>query len=82
MRQVSSADANREFSKILRQVRGGESITVTSRGEPVAVISPIGAGVRNGQDEAKTALLARLRAQEPSGIKVNWTRDDLYECQG
>jgi prevent-host-death family protein len=79
MRQVSSADANREFSKILRQVRGGESVTVTSRGEPVAVICPVGAGVRNGQDEAKAALLARLRTQQPAGVRVRWTRDELYE---
>lgn len=77
MRCVSAADANREFSKILRDVREGETITVTSRGEPVAVISPIGQARRPGQDSAKAALLVRLHGQAPAGIA--WTRDELYE---
>ncbi len=49
MRSVSAADANREFSKILRTVREGETITVTSHGEPVAVISPISELHRSGR---------------------------------
>ena len=78
MRSVSAADANREFSKLLRAVREGETITVTSRGEPVAVISPISEGGGPGQENAKTQLLARLRAQAPAG--ATWSRDELYEA--
>ena len=77
MRRVSAADANREFSKLLRQVRDGETVTVTSHGEPVAVISPVGDVTPPGQESAKQALLARLRSQTPAGI--TWTRDELYE---
>jgi len=77
MRRVSAADANRQFSQILRHVKGGESIVVTSRGEPVAMISPVGDAARPGQDSAKAALLTRLHAQAPVGAK--WTRDELYE---
>ena len=77
VRHVAAADANREFSKILRQVRDGETITVTSRGQPVAVISPVGEATRPGQEGAKAALLARLRGQAPAG--ATWTRDELYE---
>lgn len=77
MRRVSAADANREFSKILREVRDGETITVTSRGQPVAVIAPVGALPRPGQEAAKTALLDRLRGQAPAGAA--WTRDELYD---
>lgn len=76
MRRISAANANRDFSKILREVREGETITVTSRGEPVAIIAPIGATAQPGQEDAKTALLARLRTQVPAG--VTWTRDELY----
>lgn len=79
MRRVSAADANRGFSKLLRQVRDGETITVTSRGEPVAMIGPVGDNIRLGRAEAKAALIARLRAQPPAGI--TWTRDELYEGQ-
>ena len=77
MRRVTAADANREFSKLLRQVRDGETITVTSHGEPVAVISPVADSPPPGQAHAKQALLSRLRAQIPAG--VTWTRDELYE---
>jgi prevent-host-death family protein len=80
MRHVSAADANREFSKILRQVRDGETVTVTSRGEPVAVIAPIGPAAKPGQEGAREALLARLRGQSPAG--VTWTRDELYDGAG
>jgi len=52
-------------------------ITVTSHGEPVAVISPINELHRSGQDSAKSALLTRLQAQAPAGVA--WTRDDLYD---
>ncbi len=38
MKTVSAAEANRHFSKILRDVRAGETVIVTSRGEPVAQI--------------------------------------------
>lgn len=41
MRTVSAADANRHFSSLLQEVKAGKSITVTSRGEPVAQITPI-----------------------------------------
>jgi prevent-host-death family protein len=77
MRTVSAADANREFSKILREVRDGETVTVTSHGAPVAVISPAQNAERPGQAAAKAALLARLRGQKAAG--VTWTRNDLYE---
>lgn len=77
MRQVSAADANREFSRILREVRQGETFTVTSRGEPVAVIAPVGELQRPGQAAAKDELLARLRSQ--SAVGATWTRNELYE---
>ena len=80
MRRVSATDANREFSRLLREVRGGETITVTSKGHPVAVIVPAGQFARPGQDGAKAALLARLRAQPCAG--ATWTRDDLYDAGG
>jgi prevent-host-death family protein len=74
---VSAADANRRFSEILRKVRDGRSVTVTSHGKPVARIVPIS---RQGDtsDGARAALLARLRA-EPVVTIGPWSRDELYE---
>jgi len=74
---VSAAAANRDFSKLLRAVRDGDSFVITSHGKPVAKIVPFGAEDRVRQ-AAKTALLAHLRAQ-PSINIGRWTRDELYE---
>ena len=38
--RVSAAEANRNFSALLRRVQQGERITITSRARPVAEIAP------------------------------------------
>lgn len=77
MRTVSAADANRHFSSLLQEVKAGTSITVTSRGEPVAQITPINKARSPARNRALEALLTRLRAQPALG--VSWTRDELYD---
>lgn len=73
---VSAADANRRFSELLRSVKNGQSVIVTSHGRPVAKIVPL------AEDEpaasARSALFARLRKQRPAK-GVRWTRQELYE---
>jgi prevent-host-death family protein len=74
---VSAADANRNFSQLLRDVRDGGSYVITSHGKAVAKIVPFTA--RDAvKDAAKVALLKRLRAQRGTAIG-RWTRDELYE---
>jgi prevent-host-death family protein len=43
MKTVTAAEANRQFSKLLREVRAGETVLVTWHGEPVATIAPANA---------------------------------------
>lgn len=74
---VSAADANRDFSKLLRAVRDGESFVITSHGKPVAKIVPFVAQDRV-RAAAKSRLMARLRSQRATDIGP-WTRDELYE---
>jgi prevent-host-death family protein len=74
---VSAAAANRDFSKLLREVRDGASFVITSHGKPVAKIVPFVAQDRV-RDAAKATLLARLRTQRAINIG-RWTRDELYE---
>ncbi len=74
---VSAADANRRFSELLRTVRDGRSVVVTSHGKPVARIVPITEHDR-ASEGAHAALLARLRAEPVTNIG-RWTRDELYE---
>lgn len=77
MRTVTAADANRQFSSVLREVARGETFTVLSRGKPVATIS----GAKRGgaqRNVAKSSLVARLRTQAAAGSR-SWTRDELYD---
>lgn len=75
---ISAADANRSFSEVLRRVRAGHSVVVTSHGRPVARIVPITARDDGAARGAQRSLLERLRA-EPVVDVGRWTRDELYE---
>lgn len=77
MKTVTASDANRQFSSILREVSHGEVITVTSRGRPVARITPA-PGAGRGREVARQRLLERLRQQKATGAR-GWSRDELYE---
>jgi len=74
---ISAADANRNFAKLLRAVRKGQSYVVTSRGKPVATIVPADspAGLER---RSRTALLTRLRSEPVVNIG-RWSRDELNE---
>lgn len=76
-RAISAADANREFSAVLRGVRQGHSYVVTSHGRPVARIVPVASGEGIG-NAARTTLFKRLAAAPVLGLPA-WTRDELYE---
>ncbi len=79
MKIISAAEANRQFSAVLREVARGKSIVVTSRGKPVATIAPARRSADLAQERAKKKLLERLRAIPPSGEVRAWARDDLYD---
>jgi prevent-host-death family protein len=38
---ISAAEANRRFSELLRTVKAGRSVAVTSHGKPVARMVPV-----------------------------------------
>lgn len=80
MHTISAAEANRQFSSLLRQVSRGETVTVLSHGRPVATISPAAEAGEPGHDRAnaRARLLARLN-REPAAGERNWTRDELYD---
>jgi prevent-host-death family protein len=74
---ISTKNANRRFSLLLRGVRKGRSYVVTSHGRPVARLIPAGPRDRVTAG-ARAALLARLENQ-PVVHVGRWTRDELYE---
>jgi prevent-host-death family protein len=79
MSRISAAEANQNFSALLRRAAAGEHVTITSRGKPVAEIGPVreDQGVA-AREAARAQLMARLRSQEPRVIGP-WTREELYE---
>jgi prevent-host-death family protein len=76
---VSAADANRRFSELLRTVKQGRIVVVTSHGKPVARITPVVEDDRAAEG-ARSVLFARLRKERV--VKAGrWTRDELYGAQ-
>ena len=74
---ISAADANRRFSELLRIVKKGRNVIVTSHGKPVARITPVVEDERAAAG-ARSALFARLRTQRAVNVG-RWTRDELYD---
>jgi prevent-host-death family protein len=77
---VSATDANRRFSELLRTVKTGRSVVVTSHGKPVARIVPVVEDER-ATEGARSALFARLRREQVAKAG-RWTRDELYDDAG
>jgi prevent-host-death family protein len=84
MRVVSATDANREFSTMLRRVKRGETIAITSRGKVVARLVPEPEPVDEKALRAKrealwAATLERLRGQPLMNLgkfSRDWAYDD------
>jgi prevent-host-death family protein len=74
---ISAADANRNFSRLLRGVREGQSYVVTSHGRAVARIAPVEQDQASASN-ARASLLSRLRSERVTKIG-RWQRDELYE---
>jgi prevent-host-death family protein len=73
---TTAADANRHFSALLRRVRLGRAVTITSHGRPVARMVPIDQTDATG-DAARALLFARLKRARLHKA-ARWTRDELY----
>jgi len=73
-RAITASEANQHFSRMLRDVEGGLSYVVTSRGRPVARIVPVGA---SDQVKAVDALIDFLETL-PDRDAGAWRREDLY----
>ncbi len=74
---IQAAEANRSFSRLLREVREGRSYVITSHGRAVARIDPVRTE-RVHAEQAHARLMARLRSQ-PAIDAGSWTREELYE---
>ena len=77
---ISAAEANRYFSRVIRDVREeGQTYVVTSHGTPVAKIMPVVDENDNVMRErAKQLLLERLGKQPVMNLP-RFSRDELYD---
>ena len=66
--QIGLREANQQFSRVMKAVRGGREVLLTERGRPFAVVKPI-----RGGDEVELAV-HRLEAAgllRPAGKRAN-----------
>lgn len=78
-RRIQAAEANRQFSEILGQAAGGETVVITRRGEAVAQLVPFG---RTPMDEGRAHAWDRLLMTLDEGVSLGGLRldrDALYE---
>jgi len=79
---VPAAEANRSFSKLLRVVRDGGRVTITSYGEPVAELGPPASSDTDAEKVRLRQAFATLQARwadTPTIAVGPWTRDSLYD---
>jgi prevent-host-death family protein len=74
---ISAADANRRFSKLLKEAKNGTSYTITSHGEVVAELNPPSKDAK-ARKLAFETLMKRLESQKPVDVGP-WTREELYD---
>ena len=76
MPEVASRDLRNDTAGVLRRVQAGEDITITVKGRPIAVLTPVRPQRRHWL--TRTEFLTRLqRAQADPGL-----RDDLAILAG
>jgi prevent-host-death family protein len=75
MRQVGADEAKNHLPRLLDAVTGGESITITRRGRPVAILVPAPLR-RTSAQVAAGSLLAFRRAHRLGGVAIRDLIDD------
>jgi len=80
---VGAREANRSFSKILREAENGKTVTITRNGRPVARLVPAPPlAVHPRSEEQRKAALERLMKLLEKGHPLGgkgFTRDEMHE---
>ena len=78
MRSITAREANQSFSRVLRDAENGNSIVVTRRGKPVAVIAPYRKENTEDRERAIEHIVKLMREGLPLGGR-RFTRDEMHE---
>jgi prevent-host-death family protein len=78
MRAVSAREANQAFSRILHEAESGQSVVITRRGKPVAVLAPYAGQHSREREQAIERAVELMRKGLPLGGR-RFTRDEMHE---
>ena len=81
MTTIGAREANRSFSKILREAENGKTVTITRNGRPVARLVPVIRKPELSHEEREASrerLLKLLEKGLPLGGR-GFTRDEMNE---
>ena len=77
MRSVTAREANQVFSRILKAAESGETVVITRRGKPVAIIAPYRTRDRE-REQAIERIVTMMRRGLPIGGR-RFSRDEMHE---
>jgi prevent-host-death family protein len=78
MRSVSAREANQSFSRVLRDAQNGETVVVTRRGKPVAIVGPYRPSNDINREQAIERIVELMREGLPVGGR-RFSRDEMHE---
>jgi prevent-host-death family protein len=76
---VTAAEANRQFSSLMREVAEGETVIVTSHGRYAIKMVPVSEDPEKGLRHAAMGRLVEHLKSLPRQPGITWTRAELYE---
>jgi prevent-host-death family protein len=78
MRSITAREANHSFSRVLRDAENGDTIVITRRGTPVAVIAPYQQPSAAERERAIEHIVKLMRDGLSLGGR-RFTRDEMHE---
>lgn len=82
MSTVGAREANRSFSKILKEAENGKTVTITRNGKPVARLEPMIVPPQAKSKKEREESLARLMALLEKGYDLGggpYSRDEMHD---
>ena len=70
--QIGLREANQQFSRLMKAVRGGKEVLLTERGRPLAVVRPIRGGDETEPIIQRLETGGFLRPASRSGVLPPW----------
>ena len=74
--KIGSFQAKTHFAELLVAVEGGESITVTRRGKPVAILSPVSSNSLSDRQRAAAEIREARKNYRLCGLDLKALRDE------